>query len=194
MREQNDILEHLRQGYKSYSIELLNYWMDYSHLGTWQFWLSAAFMLIPLVVVYLYIDRSKVFHIGFFGYNVHTWFSHVDTFGVIHGLWEYPYQVIPFAPVSFMLDVSLVPVTYMLVYQWAINHGKSRYLCLTLLSAGFAFIFKPIMTSIGLFRLHEWMNYFLLFCGYLIIMIVSLLITTFFLRLQTTKPPRLIRR
>ncbi|PZD95770.1 hypothetical protein DNH61_09945 [Paenibacillus sambharensis] len=194
MREQMGILEHLRQGYKSNSSELLNYWINYSHLGTWQFWLCAAILIVPLIVVYLYIDRGKAFHIGFFGFNVHTWFSHIDTYGVLHGLWEYPYQVIPFTPVSFMLDVSLVPVSYMLVYQWAINHGRSRYLFLTLLSAGFAFVFKPIMTSIGLFKLHEWMNYLLLFCGYMVIMLVSVWITVFFQRLQQTSPPKFLRK
>ncbi|RCW42373.1 hypothetical protein DFP97_11797 [Paenibacillus prosopidis] len=93
-------------------------------------------------------------------------------------------------PLSFVLDVSLVPVVYMLVYQWTVNNHKSPYLYLTLLSAVFAFIFKPILSWLDLFKLYEGVNFVTLFCGYLVLMLVSIWITAFFLHLQRSVSKR----
>lgn len=158
--------------------------------GTWQFWVNIAFLDLPLIALYFLIDKKKALLIGFFGFNVHVWFTNIDQFGVLRGLWNYPYYVIPFTPVSFVLDVSLVPVVYMLVYQWTINNNKNRYLYLTLVSAFLAFIFKPILTWLDLFRMYEWMNFVYLFCGYLILMLISIWITAFFLHLQKSVAQR----
>jgi hypothetical protein len=184
MTVQQDTLRHLRETSKTHMNEWLEYWMNFSNATTWQFWLNLALLVFPLIVLYFFIDKRNALQIGFFGFNVHVWFTYVDQFGVLHGLWQYPYKVIPFMPVSFVLDVSLVPVTYMLVYQWITKHQKNRYLYLTLLSAAFAFIFKPIMSSLDLFRLYEWMNFVYLFCGYLIVMLISIWITALFLHKQ----------
>src|SRR5699024_6153519 len=72
-------------------------------------------------------DKSKALLLGFFGLNYHVWFSYTNSIGVGLGLWEYPYHVIPFLP-SFSLDAALVPVCFMLLYQWTLNHNKNIYL------------------------------------------------------------------
>ncbi|WP_245976565.1 hypothetical protein [Paenibacillus prosopidis] len=88
-KEQYDALEQLRHIKKSFSIESFDYWINFSNASTWQFWVNIALLVFPLITLYICIDKSKAFHIGFFGFNIHIWFTYIDQFGVLHGLWQY---------------------------------------------------------------------------------------------------------
>lgn len=133
--------------------------------------------------MFIKIDRVKALLLGFYGLNYHVWFAYTNSAGIRLGLWEYPYKVLPILP-SFALDASLVPVSYMMIYQWTLNKNKNFYLYSTLLSAGFAFVLKPILVSRGLFRMFSWVNYFYLFLFYVLFFIVSKFITNLFINLQ----------
>jgi len=161
----------------------IDYWKSFSDFSTWQLWAIIIIMIASLVVLFLLVDKRNILLIGFFGLNYHVWFHYVNAVGIRFGLWEYPYQLVPFLP-SFALDAALVPISFMLVYQWTMNHGKNVYLYSVLLSAIFAFIFKPILVSLDFFHMYKGINYFHLFIFYFIFFIVSKLITNLFVWLQ----------
>src|SRR5699024_3640295 len=123
----NDNQLELLKVIRSISTELsqyqIEYWHLYSYVGMWQFWVEVLMIIIPLIILFFSIDKSKALHLGFFGLNYHVWFSYTNSIGVGLGLWEYPYHVIPFLP-SFSLDAALVHVFFMLIYQWTLNHNK----------------------------------------------------------------------
>jgi hypothetical protein len=173
--------DQINDRYQQLSNENLGYWMDYSNLSTWQFWFLLSMLLLPLVALYLFIDRKKALLLGFFGFNVHVWFHYIDTYGATNKLWAYPHKLIPQLPFSVALDTSFVPVTYMLLYQWTVNKNKNYYLFATLWSAFMAFIFKPALATFGLFRMYAGMNYFFLFLGYVVVMLISKWITNLFI-------------
>ncbi|MGF7034889.1 hypothetical protein J2T17_005858 [Paenibacillus mucilaginosus] len=178
--DQQASFEHLRQMKKQYSSELMDYWIRYSNIDTWQFWACVVLLIGPLVLLFFILDRSKAIHMGFFGYSIHVLTFYADNFGVTHGLWDYPYKVMPFLPMSLMIDASLVPVLFMLVYQWCVNHHKSKLLFLTATSVCFAFVIKPILSLAGLFLLFEWMNFFYLFLAYMFVTLGAMLLTAIF--------------
>ncbi|WP_019413829.1 CBO0543 family protein [Paenisporosarcina sp. TG20] len=158
----------------------MEYWKDFSNFGTWQFWAIALTLVIPLIVVYFAIDKTKAFHIGFFGFNIHTWFTYADAIAMRAGYVAYPFQAIPIMPVNFALDAALVPVSFMLLYQWCLNHNKNFFLYAVLVSAFASFIFKPILVSLDLIQLNKGLNYFGLFLLYILILIMSITITKLF--------------
>jgi len=161
-----------------------HYWRTFSNADTWQFWLLLALLVLPLVALYILIDRKKAFHLGFFGFNVHVWFHYIDIYGFTHGLWSYPYKVIPFLPSSVTLDTAFIPVIFMLVYQWTINNKKNYYIYLTGLCFFLSFLFKPTMVAFGLFQFYKGINYFHLLAGYITVMLISRAITNVFLYFQ----------
>jgi hypothetical protein len=162
--------------------ELWNsYWQQYSGFSDWQFWVLAALFVLPLIVLFFAIDKRKALLLGFYGYNVHVFFTYVDAIGANMIKWFYPYKIFPILASSVSLDVSLVPVTYMLVYQFTLNRDKNYYLFLLLLSAVFAFIFKPLLVAIGLFEMDSGTNYFSLFIGYVVVGLIAKWITNLFL-------------
>ncbi len=120
----------------------IDYWFQYV-AGTWQFWVYVAFIIVPLVVLYFYLDRRKAYFLGFYGFCVHMLAAYIDAYATNKGLWGFPYKAVPVLPASFSIDAVLIPVSFMLTYQWALNRNKNYYLYLTLLSVVFSFGLKP---------------------------------------------------
>ncbi|MEW9674413.1 CBO0543 family protein [Ammoniphilus sp. 3BR4] len=185
--EQTKQLDQINQMHTKLSNLTTDYWQSFSHIGTWQFWFMLSLLIFPLVALYFLLDRKKAFHIGFFGFNIHVWLNYFDTFGVTHGLWNYQYKVVPFLPISVALDTALVPVSFMLMYQWTLNRNKNYYLYLTGLSLFFSFLVKPAFVAFGIFKFYKETNFLHLFLGYITIMLVSKLITNIFMYLQKTE-------
>lgn len=184
--QQLESLEEIRQASEKLTQISIDYWSTYSSFNDIKFWVVVCMLVIPLVVLYLKIDRSKMLLLGFYGLNYHVWFAYTNSIGINLGLWEYPYEVLPVLP-SFALDASFVPVCFMLTYQWTLNNGKNFYLYSTILSAVFAFIIKPILVGHHLFRMFYGINYLSLFLFYILFFVVSKLITNLFIKLQKNK-------
>ncbi|WP_442600168.1 CBO0543 family protein [Neobacillus sp. D3-1R] len=174
-------LHDLEETSKDLGEEWIDYWQKYSNLDTWQFWVNVALLVIPLVVLFLKLNRKRAFHLGFYGFSVHVFSTYVDSYSTRFGNWEYPYQVIPFLPMNFGLDTSLIPVVYMLTYQWTINHKKNYYIAIFIAAAIFSFLFKPFMSYLHLFQLSNGTTYLHLFFWYLLGGFVSKWITNLFL-------------
>lgn len=162
---------------------LIDYWTDFSLYTSLEFWIMVSILFVPLILLYFKIDKTKIFLIGFFGFSVHVLFAYLDVYGINRGLWHYPFQVIPALP-SISIDSSLVPVTFMLVYQWTLNHKKNYYLYAIMTALIFAFIFKPLLVALGLFRMYGDINYLHLFIGYLVVLLGAKFITNVFLWIQ----------
>ncbi|MEQ6376555.1 hypothetical protein RZN25_06900 [Bacillaceae bacterium S4-13-56] len=160
------------------------YWWSYINIDSWQFWVMLLMLVIPLVVLVLVLDKQKLFLLLFYGYSVHILFGYIDSFGTHNDFWSYPYFLTPFFTYSVSLDVSLVPVAFILTYQWTLNRNKNFYLYSLLLSAFLSFIFKPILVAADLFVLFGQTNYFHLFLIYCLIFLLARLMTNFFLFLQ----------
>lgn len=181
--KQEELLQKMRSTAEDLAQLQVDYWKEFSSFDDIKFWIVILLLVIPLIVLFLTIDRKKMLLLGFFGLNYHIWFAYTNSAGIRMGLWEYPYEVLPILP-SFALDASFVPVAYMLLYQWTLKHKKNIYLYSTILSAFFAFIFKPILVMHNLFRMFHGINYIHLFLFYVAFFIVSKLITNIFLKLQ----------
>lgn len=160
---------------------LTEYWREYSNFSTLQFWIMVAILVIPLIILIIKIDKEKLFVVCFYGYSIHITFAYLDLYGVNKGLWGFPFQVFPFLP-SFSLDSSLVPVSFMLVYQWTLNKKKNYYLYSIITAFILAFIFDAILVRFGLFEMYKNTNYFHLFIGNIITFLFARFLTIFFLK------------
>ena len=185
--EQLEELSRLNELQKELTIGWIKYWNQYSSYNDWHFWLLVVLTVLPLVVLFFFIDRRRMFHLGFLGFSVHILHSYVDVAAVQFVKWTYPYKLIPIFPISFAFDASFIPVTCMLVYQWTLNHKKNFYLYATIPAFFFAFIAKPLLVAIDISKPGTGGGglkaYFILFISHLIIFYVSKWITDFFRKL-----------
>lgn len=160
------------------------YWHQYSSFNDWHFWLMVILLILPLVVLYFFIDRRRMFQLGFFGYNVHVWQTYLDIASVNMGKWDYPHKLIPIFPISFSFDASFIPVTFMLVYQWSLNHKRNFYIFVMIPAFFFAFIAKPILVALDITKAGAggggWKAYLTLFISHIIVAYISKWITELF--------------
>jgi hypothetical protein len=184
--DQLNIIEQIRKAEIEQSDRWINYWQEFSNFSTWQFWVVLALFLIPLFLLILFIDRKNIFYLGFYGYSVHVFFTYTDVFGTVRGIWIYPYNLLPLLPSNITLDASLVPVAYILLYQYTLNRGKNYYISMLLLCLALAFILKPLMVGLGLFHFGGKENFLILFAGYAAVALISKWLTDFFRFLNKT--------
>ena len=162
---------------------LNDYWKDFSLYTSLEYWMMVAFLIVPLIYLFFKIDKNKLFLIGFYGYSVHMLFGYLDLFGRNRGLWNYPFPVFPQIP-GFSIDSSLVPVTFMLVYQYTLNRNKNFYIYTIVTALIFSFLFKPLLVALGLFKMYGTINYLHLFIVYLFVLLTAKFITNVFLWMQ----------
>jgi hypothetical protein len=183
--EQSNRLDELKQIQEQLSNQWIDYWKEYSSIDTWQFWVNVGMIITPLIILYFFIDRKRAFQLGFFGFNIHIWTVYIDAYATRHNYIEYPYKAIPFLPINFGMDTTLVPVMFILLYQWILNHNKNFYLYTLLLILFVSFIFRPLTAAHHLLHLINGTNYLHIFFGYVIITIISICITNLFLYLHS---------
>lgn len=163
--------------------ELVKYWIDFSLYTSLEYWMMVAILIVPLIYLFFKIDKNRIFLIGFYGYSMHVIFGYLDMYGRNSGLWNYPFPVIPVIP-GLAIDSSLVPVTFMLVFQWTLNHNKNYYLYSIITAIIFSFIFKPLLVGLGLFKMYGSINYLHLFFVYVLVLLTAKFITNVFLWTQ----------
>ncbi|MDF2789758.1 MAG: hypothetical protein K0S80_2856 [Neobacillus sp.] len=187
---QKEALHKLIKQQQEGASQWLKYWQEFSAFDTWQFWFHVVMFVSPLIILYFAMDWKRALQLGFYGFNIHVWFGYFDDFGSTQGLWTYPYKMLPFVAHSLGMDASLVPVLFILVYQWTIKHNKNYYIYTLLLSLFLSFILKPIFVMHNLFKFNTWVNYFHLFLCYIVIIVLSKVITDIFLRFQKNAKER----
>jgi hypothetical protein len=178
--EQFDKAVELR---KASTSAFVTYWNDFSIYFSLEYWMMVAFLVVPLIILFFKIDKHKLFLICFFGYSFHILFAYIDIYGMNRGMWNYPFQVIPSLP-SLSIDSSIVPVTFMLVYQWTINKNNNYYKYAIIAALVLSFIFKPLLVGLGLFKMYGKINYLSLFIVYLLVLVATKLMTNLFLWFQ----------
>ncbi|PMC38566.1 hypothetical protein CJ195_08890 [Bacillus sp. UMB0899] len=140
-----------------------SYWNEYSSFGTWQFWLTLSLMVMPILLLYFTVDRKRLFEVFFFGYTVHIMWTYIDIILSRNGLFVHKFFLTPLLPYALNMTASVLPVGYLLLYQYCTAHKKSFILYMIVLSAIFAFGFATIEEQIGTVEFHNGMNHLYLF-------------------------------
>jgi hypothetical protein len=161
-----------------------DYWKEYSDLGTWQFWVVLSLLIIPLLILFFTIDRNRIFELFFFGYTVHVLWAYIDIALGRNGYFVHKYFLTPILPNATNMTASVLPIGFLLVYQYCTNKHKNFYLYTIILSACFAFIFASIEQYMGFVEFRKGMNHVYLFLLDLGIVFTSYWFTKFILTLK----------
>ncbi|WP_371364927.1 hypothetical protein SRRS_54200 [Sporomusa rhizae] len=83
----------------------------------------------------------------------------LEQVGFEHGIWSYPYKLLPEGAIVAYIDVSPLSVIYMLEYQY-FPRWKKFIKAVIVTALVFAFIFEPILELIGLYLPLSWYHYY----------------------------------
>lgn len=124
-------------------------------LFQFQWWLLLAALVIPLIIWWILVDKTRFFQIAFLGCLAALVALEFDILGYEFGLWQYPHKLNYFGPRLGPVDVSVFPVTYMLIYQYFPN-WKSYLVAAVVIALAFTFIAEPLLVYLGIYQLISW--------------------------------------
>ncbi len=137
---------------------LREYWLKENFL-TWEWWLLVALTIVPWIIWWRFVDRKRIFEILTYGFLVMVVSVFFDAIGVEFDLWDYQYRLIPLFDVMIVYCISVMPVIYMLIYQYY-NSWKSFIAANIIVSAVFAFISEPLLVKMGIYIMFKWQHYY----------------------------------
>jgi len=146
----------------------------YDKLFSWQMAFMVIMLVLPWVIWWKIADRRRLVEIFSFGLLISVISSFFNGNGLNLLLWSYPYRLLPFSPRAYTFSLSVIPVSFMILYQY-FPKWKSFTFSTTLLAAITAFILQPIFSLVGFYRLINW-NYFNSFLALLSIGLMSRLV------------------
>ncbi|QDP41223.1 hypothetical protein [Radiobacillus deserti] len=151
--EQNDEINTL----------ISSFWNNYSGFGTWQFWVVLSLFIAPLILLCFTVDRRRIFEIFFFGYTVHILWAYINIILDRYNFMIHPYSLTSILPYAINITSSMLPVGFLLIYQYCTNNGKNFYVYTLILSFIYSFVFASIEHQIGLLELKRGFNQFYIF-------------------------------
>jgi hypothetical protein len=140
-------------------------WLKHE-LFTWQWWLLLAFLILPWVLWGKLVNPNKLMAIVQFGLISCIITVFLDVVGMKYQFWRYPFQLFPLTPRAIAFDMSMVPVAYMIIYQY-FTTWKKFIIALVIMALLFAFVGEPFSIWADLVEYMRW-NYLYSFIFYII--------------------------
>lgn len=120
-----------------------------------QWWLLLALLIVPWIVWWKMVDKSRLKDILLYGLAITIVVVLLDDIGSELGLWSYPHKVTRLIQHLSPIDYSLLPVIQMLIYQY-FRSWKSFFAANVILALGAAFIAEPIFVWINIYDMDHW--------------------------------------
>jgi hypothetical protein len=120
-----------------------------------QWWLLLVFLIVPWLIWLKVVDKSRKLEIVAVGLLIAIVTMQLDWVGYYLGFWDYPIQLLPLMPEAFAFDLSMIPVAFMLLYQYC-KTWKSYSIGLVCLSLVYSFIGEPFCNWISVVVYIKW--------------------------------------
>ncbi|MGG0741269.1 CBO0543 family protein [Niallia taxi] len=104
---------------------------------------------------WILLDKTKIKKIWLYGALITILIIYLDDIGGVLNLWNYPYQLINIIPRLNPIDISVLPVMHMLIYQY-FSKWKNFIIANIIISFCNSYIAEPFFVKIGIYELTNW--------------------------------------
>ncbi|WP_442599834.1 CBO0543 family protein [Neobacillus sp. D3-1R] len=130
------------------------YWLE-NVIFTYQWWILLSLTILPWLLWWKWVDKKRVIEIFLYGSLISLYSILLDDIGSHFILWIYQYQLFPISPRLNPIDLTIMPVTFMVVYQY-FKRWKSFLIAQMILAFGAAFIAEPLFSSVDIYHILNW--------------------------------------
>lgn len=109
--------EQLAQMIKELTQARIENWKN-TDLFTLQWWVIFATFVVPWIAFGYIVDKKQLPKLLLYGTLLILLIITLDLTGFEFGLWYYPVKLLPVGPLTAYIDVSPLPIIYMLEYQF----------------------------------------------------------------------------
>jgi hypothetical protein len=119
-------------------------------------WLGTViFILLSYALCFKLLDKHRLTQILLFGSLITVMITLFDIIGVEYTRWAHLTRILPIMPTLFLFDFTIMPLYYMLIYQYCSN-WKSYTIWNAIAAGLISFVFFPLLTALRMFELLNW--------------------------------------
>ncbi len=133
-------------------------WLKSQVLG-YKWWILLALFCITVLLMWKKADKTRLAELAIHSAVVVIFIIVLDELGEELSLWYYPVDVIPLFPPMTAVDITCMPLVYMLIYQRFGTWGKFLIASL-IMSTVFCFVFEPVFVWGGAYIMLNWKSYY----------------------------------
>ncbi|SFL42107.1 CBO0543 family protein [Pelosinus propionicus] len=159
------------------TLELWGYQLTDWHrnLFTVRWWLIIGSIAIAYGIWWKYVNKRYLTQILLFGSFIAVFRLIMDDAGSSAALWSYSVKPLPFGQALFLNDLTIVPLGFMLVYQYC-QSWKKFFLWIVIVEAGYSFFLLPILVKFDILRLYNWQYYYTFFIMIIVAIVMRAMI------------------
>jgi hypothetical protein len=133
--------------------EKANIWFKYV-LFSRLWWMGVVLSIIPWVIWCVYRKKQSTDRLLYVGFFVITISLMLDVVGDQLGFWHYRFHVIPVLPTYFPWDVSLMPVSVMLLIQ--VKPSANPWVKAVLFALVASYLAEPLFQWLSVYQPTNW--------------------------------------
>jgi hypothetical protein len=133
--------------------ELGRIWIE-QIVFSWRWWFEMTLAIIPWIVWVKIRDKENTARLLFVGLTVMIVTNFLDIIGASFNLWHYDYKDLPFVPIYLPWDMTLFPVSVMVMLQF--KPEINVYIKAVIFSFLCSFIFEPLFSLIDMYHPVHW--------------------------------------
>jgi len=136
----------------------IEHWYKYEFLSLQ--WFGIIFISIIFITVWWrLLDKKRLIEMLLFGFFIATSAAIMDGVGTEFNAWEYSVKVLPVFFPLIVVDLMMLPLILMLLYQF-FTEWKGFLVAITITSAIFSFIVEPMVEYTGIYQTFAWKYYY----------------------------------
>jgi hypothetical protein len=152
-----ETIDHITESFVGVHDQIMQTWLT-RVLFSWHWWLDVALAVLPWVLWLIVRRRDQQRRLLFAGLATALLATYLDTIGMSRGWWTYYTWVLPLMPEYLPWDLSVMPVTAMLFYQYKQNWNP--WLKAAIFGVFGAFISEPLFEWIGIYKTITWQYWY----------------------------------
>ncbi|MDF2572687.1 MAG: hypothetical protein K0R55_4291 [Sporomusa sp.] len=161
------------------TFELWGYQLTEWHMNlfTARWWLIIVSIAIAYGLWWKYVDKRHLTQILLFGSFIAVFRLIMDDAGSSAALWGYSVKPLPFGQALFLNDLTIVPLGFMLVYQYC-RSWKKFFLWTVIIEAAYSFLLLPMLVKFDILRLYNWQYYYTFFIMIIVAIVMRAILLT----------------
>lgn len=124
-------------------------------LFTVQWSLLLIVLFIPWLIWWRFVEKERITQILLFGTLLMILIIFMDDFGVETHLQSYPYQLVNIIPILIPVDLGIIIIARMFLYQ-CFPEWKKFIIAHVTMAIIFTFVFEPLTIWLGIYKLEKW--------------------------------------
>jgi hypothetical protein len=152
-----DMIENLRRlRIETWNIKALLWQQNFL---AFEWWFIVVAIMAAYFIWWKLTDKRRIIELLLYGSFIAVVRVIFDDWGISSGRWTYVIDLVPIGQSLFLNDLTIIPLSMMLIYQYSAN-WRTFVVWLAIVQGATSFLLWPLLITLGILKLHDWQLYY----------------------------------